>query len=115
MNTTTTERGMRAKLKMVNAMEKESSITRRVVFTMGNGKMERLMVWELCIMPVVILLIMVNGRTRCSTAEASYTTITPSPTRTSSPTTSAISKKCGLSTKVISNMMPKMVLEPCTW
>ncbi len=41
MNTTTTERGMRAKLKMVNAMEKESSITRRVVFTMVNGKMER--------------------------------------------------------------------------
>ena len=115
MNTTTMEPGMRVKLKMVNAMEKESSITRREVFTMVNGKMERLTASEPCIMPVVILLIMVNGRTRCSTEEVSYTTITPSPTRTSSTTTSAISRRCGLSTKAISNMMPRMVLEPCTW
>ena len=115
MNTMTMGPGMRDKLKMDSAMERGSSITRPVEFMMGNGRRERLMVLVLCTMLVAILPIMVNGRTRCLTVEESYTTITPSPTRSSSTMTSATSRRCGSNIRATSNMTPRMVLEPCTW
>ncbi len=107
--------GMRDKLKMDSATERESSITRQGVFMMVSGKRGRSMVLVLCTMRVVILLIMVSGRTRCLTVEVSYTTITPSPTRSSSTMTSATSRRCGSNIRAISNMTPRMVSEPCTW
>ena len=69
MNIMIMELGMKDKLKMAKDMEKENSIIKLVEYMMDNGKMEKLMDQELFIMPVVILLTMDNGKTKCLMVE----------------------------------------------